>query len=816
MACVCTALVAAELTASGQEKTDTAWEKVYWGSATTINDLVNTKLAVSFDYDKAYMYGKAWITLEPHFYPTDSLTLDAKGMDIKKVEMVTGAGAEPLKYDYDSSLLHIHLNRTYKGKEKYTILIDYVSRPNDLKAVGSAAITDARGLYFINPKGTEKDKPTQIWTQGETESNSVWFPTIDKPDQRCTEEISMTVPAKYVTLSNGLMVSSQKNTNGTRTDVWKLDLPIAPYLFFMGVGEYSIIKDSYEGKEVAYYVEKAYAPVARRIFGLTPEMIAFYSKTLGLDYPWPKYDQIIGRDYVSGAMENTTCTLHQESAQQNARELTDGNQWESTIAHELFHHWFGDLVTCESWSNLTVNESFANFSETLWAEHKHGKDAGDDQNYSDMVGYLGSNEADKDLVRFYYHDKEDVFDAVSYNKGGRILNMLRYYVGDSAFFKALNLYLTTNKFNTGEAHQLRLAFEAVTGQDLNWYWNQWYFGAGHPKLTIDYQYDDAAGQVAVHVQQTQDGNAFKLPFAIDVYNGSNKVRHTVWMNDKDQTYTFHYTSKPDLVNVDGDKILLCEKKDNKTAANYIFQYKYAGGYVDRKEAIEYASKHQDDPAIRAFLLEAFHDRYKGLRIDAIDAINPENADMVGVALPELVKIFQTDKEALVRAKALEVLAQVKDAQYLPLFEKGIHDSSYSVAGDALDGIYNLDPEKGLAVANSQKSDARGKLSNSISKILIANAKPEDFEFIESTYEKLPPGQSKFEISSKFCEFLAKVNDMDQFKKGVDDVVKFRNVIPEAFDFARNMLSNQLKGVSTKKKAAGQQAMADYIDQALAK
>ena len=174
-----------------------------------------------------------------------------------------------------------------------------------------------------------------------------------------------------------LLISQKKNADGTRTDYWKMDLPHAPYLFFMGVGDYAIIKDSYKGKEVSYYVEKEYAPVARKIFGHTPEMIAFYSKITGVDFPWPKYSQITGHDYVSGAMENTTATLHSDAAQQDARQLTDGNEWEDVIAHELFHQWFGDLVTCESWSNITLNESFADYSETLWNEYKYGKDAGD-------------------------------------------------------------------------------------------------------------------------------------------------------------------------------------------------------------------------------------------------------------------------------------------------------------------------------------------------------------------------------------------------------------------------------------------------------
>jgi aminopeptidase N len=328
--------------------------KEYRATAEKINSLVHTKLDARFDYSKAQLDGKVWITLKPYFYPTDSLTLDAKGMDIRQVAIVKNGKNTALKYNYDGMLLDITLDKTYRNNEQYTIYIDYTAKPNEYEGRGSAAITEAKGLYFINPTGEEPNKPTQIWTQGETEATSVWVPTIDKPNQKTTNEIYMTVPAKYVTLSNGKLVTQKTNSDGTRTDYWKMDLPHAPYLFFMGVGDYAIIKDKYKNKEVSYYVEKEYAPVARKIFGKTPEMIALYSKLTGVDYPWVKYSQITGRDYVSGAMENTTATLHSDAAQQDARELTDGNRWEEVIAHELFHQWFGDYVTTESWSNITL------------------------------------------------------------------------------------------------------------------------------------------------------------------------------------------------------------------------------------------------------------------------------------------------------------------------------------------------------------------------------------------------------------------------------------------------------------------------------
>ena len=189
---------------------DTSWKTEYRATATRINNLVHTKLEVKPDFAKRWLYGKAWITLRPHFYPTDSLTLDAKGMEIKELSLVKGTTKLPLKYSYDGMQLNVKLDKSYTRSESYTIYIDYVSKPNELKTKGSAAITDAKGLYFINPKGEEPGKPTQIWTQGETEGSSVWFVTIDKPNQKTTQEISMTVPAKYVTLSNGLLKTQKK------------------------------------------------------------------------------------------------------------------------------------------------------------------------------------------------------------------------------------------------------------------------------------------------------------------------------------------------------------------------------------------------------------------------------------------------------------------------------------------------------------------------------------------------------------------------------------------------------------------------------
>lgn len=805
------------LSAQPSKSIDPAWKKQYRETATKINDLVHTRLEAKFDFAKSYMYGRAWITLRPHFYSTDSLRLDAKGMDIHKIALIKNTrlpgsqGQESaLKYDYDNWQLNIHLDRTYRAGEQYTIFIDYTAKPNELKVQGSAAITDAKGLYFINPGGDDKDKPTQIWTQGETEANSVWLPTIDKPNQKMTDEIAMTVPNKYVTLSNGKLASQKKNADGTRTDTWKMELPHSPYLLFMGVGDYAVVKDSYKGKEVSYYVDKEYASVARKIFGLTPEMIAFYSRITGVDYPWVKYSQITGHDYVSGAMENTTATLHSDAAQQDARELTDGNPWEEVIAHELFHQWFGDYVTTESWSNITLNESFANYSETLWSEYKYGKDAGDEKNYNDMQGYLQSNSDKKDLVRFYYNDKEDVFDAVSYNKGGRILHMLRNYVGDSAFFKSLNLYLTTNKFKSAEAQQLRLAFEEVTGKDLNWFWNQWYYGAGNPKLEIAYSYDNANKKVRVIVTQTQSEEVFQLPLAIDVYDGPHKTRYKAWIQNKADTFFFNSAAKPDLVNFDGDKILLCTKKENKTLPEYIHQYDYAATYVDRREAIDFASQHQGDPAAVGLLKKALTDKYPGLRNFAITQLDMTNENVKKEVEPVLVDLAKTDPKRLVKAAAIAKLGAYRKSEYIPLFKSFLDDSSYTVAGSALEALFEIDSVSGLGEAKRLSArPSKRKLSSAIRFIMF------DESTGDSTlrqFESMPLSQNKFNMLQSVSDVLEYTKNMSIFKRGVDDVVAFRDAIPQSFRDQTDPIINGvlLKGLATRKKEAGQTEQLNYI------
>ncbi len=790
----------------------------YQPSATKTNDLVHTRLAVRFDYAKRYLYGQEWVTLKPHAYATDTLRLDAQGMDIKSVAIMSGGAQQPLKFDYsDKNNLRINLDRLYKPGEEYMVYIEYTAKPDELQVQGSQAITDAKGLYFINPDSAVAGKPVQIWTQGETQSSSAWFPTIDRPNQKTTEEIAMTVPAKYVTLSNGRLVSQKPAGPGLRTDTWKMDLPHAPYLFMMAVGDFKIYKDTWRGKEVNYYLEPKYAPFAKQIFGNTPDMLEFFSTRLGVPFPWNKYSQIVARDYVSGAMENTTATLHGEQVQLTDRELLDREySGESVIAHELFHQWFGDYVTAESWSNITVNESMADFSEALYAEHKYGQDAADAHNYRYRLAYLASpRDAAKNLVRFHYNNREDVFDLVSYQKGGAIVQMLRTYLGDDVFFAGLQKYLTDNKFGNGEAHQMRLAMEAVSGQDLNWFYNQWYYGSGQPVVSIDYSWNAGSKTQSVTIKQTQPGEPFRLPLAIDYYVGGKVQRQRVTMTEATQTFTMPLAARPELVNVDAEKFTLWQKTDNKPLAEYAYQYSHAPLYVDRREALDAALAQQtSSPAARAVVLAALKDKFYGLRITAIQGLKLDNKAVAKAATPTLRQLAATEADTHVRAAALLALGELKDKKDAKTLTAALGSQSYGIQGASLQALGEIDAPSALARAKTLESEPH--LASAVTGVYAMHGGPAQWNYMRTTYDNAT-GRSRYGLIVPMVQMLGRLDDPTAFGEDVDRLQKLA-LTPQlrAYGFDKRMVEALQKGAAAQSgtHAAQNQATAAAAVQAI--
>lgn len=758
-------------------------------------ELIHTKLDVSFDIPNELLFGKEWLTLRPYFYKTDKLTLDAKGMTIKKLE----SNGEALIFKYTDQKIYINLGKVYEKKDTLNLYIEYVADPSKVKQSGSEAITSAKGLYFINPKGENTERTTQIWTQGETEASSCWFPTIESPNQKTTQEISITVPSKYVTLSNGILKNQTTHENGERTDYWVMSQKHAPYLFFMGVGEFSVVKDQWRGKEVSYYVEKEFETVARGIFGKTPKMMDFFSEITGVDFVWDKYSQVVVRDFVSGAMENTTAVAHADAAYQTKGDLVDGNMWEPIIAHELFHHWFGDLVTTENWSNISLNESFANYSEYLWLLHEYGYDRAEEHRIKSIDAYKNGKNQMKNLVRFDYENTEDVFDLVSYNKGGAVLHMLKNYIGEKAFYEGLQMYIKENMYSSAEVPQLRMVFEKVSGKDLNWFFDQWYYGAGHPEVRVSKDYNILEKTVTVTLRQL--GKEFYFPILIDVYEKDKKKTIELFVDSKEKSVTFPYEEYPDWIHVDANHILLAEFIENKTLTDYKFIFKHAEHYDDRKKALLELSKHQDDKRIFNMVVSAFDDENYQVQVLALEKIDLSGKYAKTKVIDKIEKIAKTAKNNHVKASAIKVLGKLVYFDYQLFFEKSFGSESNKVKGAALEALYYLDKESAISKAKTLPDNVKETIAYPLTSIYIKEKDERELEFIAKHVIQGMYMSNNDETKALFklgFEWISKSNNVQAFKNITEDMVvkgkqyKKYNFDEQAIKLMRGMVKDQDK------------------------
>lgn len=657
----------------------------YQPAAPRVFDIIHTKLDVEFDWENKWVIGEASLLLKPHFYPQDQLVLDAKSFEILGCDLLDSATKSPLSYTYDGNSIFIDLDKTYQRQDSLEIHISYIAKPYERKPEAGQAITSDRGLFFINPMETDSLKPRQIWTQGETEFNSCWFPTIDAPNERFTQEIFLTVDSTLTTLSNGELQSTGFLGNGLKKDHWKLDQPHAPYLAMIAVGDFARVDDTAGDIPLGYYVEPAYEPYARDIFGNTPEMINFFSTLLDYPYPWPKYDQVVVRDYVSGAMENTTASVFMEDVQVDDRELLD-DHWDGIIAHELFHQWFGNLVTCESWANLALNEGFANYSEYLWNEYKYGKEEADYNLWIEKDNYMAEVASGKldPIINYFYENPDDLFDSHRYSKAGLVLHMLRNYVGDAAFFASLNQYLKANAYQSVEIDDLRKAFELITGEDLQWFFEQWFELPGHPALEVTTSYENDSLTISVAQLQVSDSiGMFVFPLEVQIWQDEASVTHEWLVDAPEMSFTLPLPLAPSLVEVDPNRVLLAEIYQPKTSEELLLAFSNGSSFALRREALETLFTEGDSLAVGGAAIYGLTDPSPRIREMTLDNL-AGSGHLNVVQVREGVKTLTADSSALVRAAAFSAYGETGAADIDLVVKESLADSSYSVIGAGLE------------------------------------------------------------------------------------------------------------------------------------
>lgn len=360
--------------------------------------------------------------------------------------------------------------------------------------------------------------------------------------------------------------------------------------------------------------------------------------------------------------------------------------------------------------------------------------------------------------------------------------MLREVIGDDAFFAGIEYYLKKNEYTDVEAHELRLAFEEVTGLDLNWFFNQWFFAAGHPQLEIKYRWDEAARKAYVDVAQTQEGKdvpyIFELPLYIDIYapDGSSR-REQVRLTRRTQTFAFDAAQKPALINFDAAKTLLCDKKDDHSPEEWAFMYRHAKNYNDRSEALEALAKSSDIGKTVTKL--ALSDPHFSLRLKAVKRASTKDADM----LATLEKLAASDPEPAVRAEALNTLAKLKNPAYADLFRSTIEqpDNAYSVVGAALKGLSKLDEAAALNYAVKMENERSASLPSVIADLYALDPKPGHIPFFEKNLDRVG-----------LMESFGFIESYQKYIVGLDDPQAIDDAAQRLKTMATNMEQNAYK------------------------
>ncbi len=649
----------------------------------------NIALNLHFDFEHSQVLGTATLTLTPLINDLKRVELDAANMTINSVKLASGA---PLKFEADAKKekLYITLDRAYQPSDSLTVVIDYHTNSESQGSIFGGT----RGLTFIKPTPDDPSAPKQIWSQGESEDNHFWFPCYDHPNDFTTTEIIATVEKPLSVVSNGKLISVKENAGNTRTYDWKMDVPHATYLTSIVVGEYTPIEQSYNGIPVTTNVYPNQVAEGKATAARMADMVKFYSEKTGVSYPYVKYAQTMAHNF-GGGMENISATTMIDGMIHDERSELDGTA-DSLESHELAHQWFGDFVTCRSWADVWLNESFATYFQAMWDEKSLGRD---DFLYSDVKAnqdqYFQAwrRGLRRPVVTENYTDPDSVFDVYAYPRGGAVLHMLRTTLGEENWWRAIHHYLTKYAHQPVETEQFRIAIEEATGQSMDWFFDEWVYKMGHPIFRVTQSYAPGSKTLNLTVRQEQkvDPNSaypqvtfFRMPVEIEIGSAAGTHVEKAMIEPKEeQTLTFSVDSEPLLVDFDYGGTLIKELHFEKSTAQLIYQLSHDADVLGRIFALNELTPRMKNPATspdensaitKAIASAATGDTFWGVRFDSVSALRGVVGPDARAALLAAVK----DKTPHVREHAISVLGAAKDPSLAGVYLGYLNDPSYNV------------------------------------------------------------------------------------------------------------------------------------------
>lgn len=603
-------------------------------------------LDLSLDIPNQRCYGTCSIRLLPIRNGIDRLTLDAVNLQIKSVQV----DEVEQNFEYDGEKLCIYLSQPTKIGSRLIIAINY------------CAEKPQRGIYFIQPDKHYPDKPTQVWTQGEDEDSRYWFPCFDYPGQLSTSEIRVCVPKPLVAISNGELIDTVEEGKYNSYH-WSQQQVHPTYLMTLAVGDFAEIRDEWHHKPVTYYVEKGRVADARRSMGKTPQMIEFLSEKYGYPYPFPKYAQVCVDDFIFGGMENTSTTLLTDRCLLDERAILDNRNTETLVVHELAHQWFGDLVVIKHWSHAWIKEGMASYSEVMWTEQEYGPQEAAYYRLSEARSYFNedSSRYRRPMVTHVYREAIELYDRHIYEKGSCVYHMIRAELGDELFWPAIQTFVQDNAHRTVETIDLLRAIEKATGRNLAFLFDQYVFRGGHPDFKLAYSWDSDANLAKVTVTQTQakaeskDLFNLKIPIGFGYKENPQLTTFTVRVHDKEQSFYFPLTEKPDFISFDVGNNYLKTVTLEYPISELKAQLEFDPHPISRIYAAEALAKKGGLEATQALSSALKNDPFWGVRVEAAKQLAEIQLDQ---AFDGLV-LGLNDPSPFVRRAVISALSQIK-------------------------------------------------------------------------------------------------------------------------------------------------------------
>jgi aminopeptidase N len=641
-------------------------------------DLQHQRIAVTLDMARRMVIGRVTTRLVLTGASTDKVRLDAGNLTIDSAFARTGA---PLPFSFDTTQVTVTLPRPAARGDTVEFTLAYHTIPE-------------RGIYFVPRRGI-------IWSQGEATETRNWVPTYDAANDKTTWEILVTADSGQKVVSNGRLVEVAPAGNGRQVWHWAQETPASTYLYSIVQGPLTVLKDQWRGRPVEYWVSPDTVAAVWRTFGETPAMIELYSQLTGVPFPWAKYDQSVIPDFTYGGMENVSATTQTDLVLHPAGSEPQASG-RGLDAHELAHQWFGDLTTAASWAHIWLNEGLTTYMESVQNEKTRGWAAGQQSWYNQQQQAMAADENghERPLVWGTYEGDDPIvlfFSGHVYPKGAQLAHQLRRLLGDSLFWAGMHRFLVDNAHKPVTTADYAAAFEKAAHRDLDWFFDQWAYGIGYPKLRVTRKWSAAPKRLDVTVEQTQTIDSthpvFRFPVTVRVATRDSVVRREITVSKVKETFGIPLPGEPLTFRFDEGGWLLGKVSTDQTPAEFATMAEHDLDWSARNWALHALDSSSDavadsarwlivrneqEPSLRALAVEqlakrpspetlevlrsALRDPASDVRAAAVDAVG--HADSAGVATTARA-MFENDPNNTVRAAAVMTLARTTGAAALP-------------------------------------------------------------------------------------------------------------------------------------------------------